>query len=135
MPEGRITMIKRPIFRKVIATVAVFAVVLGTTGQSVFACTGITLKAADGSAVFGRTLEWGSFDLKSRLAVIPHGYKYASHMPDGKEGLSWPGKYGVVGIDAVDGTKQTCRVGPTMSGLESRTDLTAKRAGFCLCPN
>jgi choloylglycine hydrolase len=72
------------------------------TAQSVLACTGITLRAADGSVVFGRTLEWGSFDLKSRLAVIPRGYKYATHMPDGKSGISWQGKYGVVGIDAVE---------------------------------
>src|SRR5271169_2287232 len=94
-------MIKRPIFPKVVATVVACAVVLSTTGQSVLACTGITLKAADGSIVFGRTLEWGSFDLKSRLAVIPRGYKYETHMPDGKAGLSWQGKYGVIGIDAV----------------------------------
>jgi choloylglycine hydrolase len=95
-------MIKRPIFRKAVATFAVCAVVLGTAGQSVLACTGVTLRAADGSIVFGRTLEWGSFDLKSRLAAIPRGYKYETHMPDGKESLSWLGKYGVVGIDAVD---------------------------------
>jgi choloylglycine hydrolase len=65
------------------------------------ACTGVTLKAADGSIVFGRTLEWGSFDLMSRLEVVPRGYTYTTHMPDGKEGLTWTGKYGLVGIDAV----------------------------------
>jgi len=75
---------------------------LSASAQAVLACTGITLKATDGSIVFGRTLEWGSFDLKSRLTVIPRGYKYATHMPDGKTGLSWQGKYGVVGIDAVE---------------------------------
>jgi choloylglycine hydrolase len=70
--------------------------------QSASACTGITLRATDGSVVFGRTLEWGSFDLQSRLTVIPRGYKYVTHMPDGKTGVSWQGKYGVVGIDAVE---------------------------------
>jgi choloylglycine hydrolase len=65
------------------------------------ACTGITLKADDGSIVFGRTLEWGPFDLMSRLEVVPRGIEYNSHMPDGKAGLSWTGRYGVVGIDAV----------------------------------
>jgi choloylglycine hydrolase len=65
------------------------------------ACTGLTLKAGDGSVVFGRTLEWGSFDLMSRLEIVPRGHAYASHMPDGKAGLSWTGKYGVVGIDGV----------------------------------
>ena len=34
------------------------------------ACTGITLKAKDGTVVYGRTMEWGSFDLNSRLVVI-----------------------------------------------------------------
>ena len=53
------------------------------------------------SVVFGRTLEWGSLDLMSRLEIVPRGYAYKTHMPDGKAGLSWTGKYGVVGIDAV----------------------------------
>jgi choloylglycine hydrolase len=88
--------------RKTVATVTACALSLGTFVQSGLACTGVTLKAEDGSVVFGRTLEWGSFDLKSRLALIPRGYKYVTHMPDGKPGLSWQGKYGVVGIDAVE---------------------------------
>ena len=65
------------------------------------ACTGVTLKAGDGAVVFGRTLEWGSFDLMSRLEIVPRGLAYKTHMPDGKAGLSWTGKYGAVGIDAV----------------------------------
>lgn len=95
-------MIKRQTFRKTVATITACALMLSNAVQSVLACTGITLKATDGSVVFGRTLEWGSFDLKSRLVVIPRGYKYATHTPDGKPGLSWQGKYGVVGIDAVE---------------------------------
>lgn len=79
-------------------------VLLATTflHPGLFACTGITLKAKDGAVVYGRTLEWGSFDLKSRLVVIPRGYKFTAHTPDGKPGLTWQGKYGVVGIDAVE---------------------------------
>jgi choloylglycine hydrolase len=76
---------------KTAATITACALILGIAAQAVLACTGITLKALDGSVVFGRTLEWGSFDLKSRLAVIPRGYRYATHMPDGKPGLSWGG--------------------------------------------
>lgn len=66
-----------------------------------FACTGITLKAADNAVVYGRTMEWGSFDLHSRLVVVPRGYRYTGHTPDGKPGLSWQTRYGVAGIDAV----------------------------------
>ena len=95
-------LIKRRILQKTVAAISACALVLSTTSHSLLACTGITLKAADGSIVFGRTLEWGSFDLKSRLAVIPRGFKYRAHMPDGTTGLSWQAKYGVVGIDAVE---------------------------------
>jgi len=35
------------------------------------------------------------------VSLIPRGYKYTTHMPDGKSGLSWQSIYGVVGIDAV----------------------------------
>ncbi len=65
------------------------------------ACTGITLKSQDGAVVFGRTMEWGSFDLHSRLVIVPRGYQYISALPDGKHGLTWKTKYGVVGLDAV----------------------------------
>jgi choloylglycine hydrolase len=82
-----------------VSVVCAFVLALGTSAAS--ACTGITLKATDGSVVFGRTLEWGSFDLMSRLEVVPRGFAYKSRMPDGKAGLSWTAKYGVVGIDAV----------------------------------
>lgn len=66
------------------------------------ACTGITLKSKDGAVVFGRTMEWGSFDLHSRLVVVPRGHEYKSELPEGKQGLSWKTKYGAVGVDVVN---------------------------------
>jgi len=80
-------MIERQALRKIVVAIFVGALVLSNAVQSALACT-----------VEG---EWGSFDLMSRLAVIPRGYKYTTHMPDGKSGLSWQSIYGVVGIDAV----------------------------------
>jgi choloylglycine hydrolase len=71
-------------------------------GHQLLACTGITLKAKDGAVVYGRTMEWGTFDLKSRLVVVPRGYSFTGLTPDGKPGLSWKGKYGVVGLDGVE---------------------------------
>ncbi len=65
------------------------------------ACTGITLKSRDGAVVFGRTMEWGSFDLHSRLVVVPRGHEYKSELPDGEHGLNWKTTYGAVGLDAV----------------------------------
>jgi choloylglycine hydrolase len=86
---------------KIIAVVLASVLTIAAVALPVLACTGITLTALDGSVVFGRTLEWGSFDLHSRVTVIPRGYKYTAHMPGGESGLAWTGKYGVVGIDAV----------------------------------
>lgn len=66
------------------------------------ACTGITLKAENGAVVYGRTLEWGTFDLHSRILIIPRGYKFVGHTPEGKNGIAWVGKYGIAGIDALE---------------------------------
>lgn len=66
------------------------------------ACTSIALVAEDGTVVYGRTMEWGAFDLNSRVAIIPRGYQLQGHTPDGKPGLSWWTRYGVVGLDALE---------------------------------
>lgn len=66
------------------------------------ACTGIVLKAQDGSVLFGRTMEWGSFDLHSRLIIIPRNHKFTSVLSDNKPGLTWTSKYGVAGIDGAN---------------------------------
>lgn len=70
-----------------------------TTG---FACTAITLKAKDGTLLFGRTMEWGAFDLNGRIIVIPPGCEFTGQTPDGKPGLRWQAQYGVVGIDMLE---------------------------------
>lgn len=69
--------------------------------KQLFACTGITLTAADGSVVFGRTLEWGTFDLNGRVIIIPRDHDFTGQTPDGKQGLTWRSKYGVAGIDVL----------------------------------
>ncbi len=63
------------------------------------ACTGIRLIAENGQVVYGRTMEWGEFNLESRVAIIPRGLKYKGITPDGENGLAWKGKYGAVGLD------------------------------------
>lgn len=82
----------------IVATLIGFGLVV----QQVFACTGITLKAKDGTVIFGRTLEWGSFDLKSRLVVVPRGYEYKCILEKGQSGKSWKSVYGAVGMDALE---------------------------------
>ena len=85
-------------FRLLIAVAATLSLFV----NSVVACTGITLRAQDGTVVFGRTLEWGSFDLHSRLVIVPRGHEFKSVTPDGATGRSWTGTYGAVGLDAVE---------------------------------
>jgi len=65
------------------------------------ACTGITLRAKDGAVVYGRTMEWGTFDLHSRVSVIPRGFAFTGATPDKQPGLTWTGKHGVVAVDGV----------------------------------
>ncbi|WP_372573007.1 linear amide C-N hydrolase [Ruegeria jejuensis] len=85
---------------------ALFSVTILT--PAALACTGVTLTGGDGSVVFGRTLEWGPFDLKGRLDIIPRGHAFESEeMPDGSAGMAWTGKYGVVGISILDKTALT----------------------------
>ncbi len=65
------------------------------------ACTGVRLIAENGQVVYGRTMEWGEFDLESRVAIIPRGIKFKGITPDGENGLVWEGKYGAVGLDVL----------------------------------
>ena len=82
-------------FRTGIAT----AFILGLLANSVQACTGITLRAADGSVIFARTMEWGTFDLRSNVMIIPRGHQFTSKIGDGQNGVQWKSKYGAVGMD------------------------------------
>ena len=65
------------------------------------ACTGIRLISKDGGVVYGRTMEWGSFDLHSRVAIIPRGYTFTGLTPDGLNGKQYTAKYGTVGLDMI----------------------------------
>ena len=63
------------------------------------ACTGITLRAADGALVLARTIEWGGSDLNSQYVIVPRGYKQQSYLPGGqKNGLKFSARYGYVGF-------------------------------------
>ncbi|MFK5856837.1 MAG: linear amide C-N hydrolase [Bacteroidota bacterium] len=63
------------------------------------ACTGVRLIAKNGQVVFGRTMEWGEFDLGSRVAIMPRGIEFKEVTPEVENGLVWTGKYGVVSLD------------------------------------
>lgn len=60
------------------------------------ACTGIQLKANDGTTVSGRTVEFGiSLDLNG--VVVPRHYTFHGTLPDGKTGLTYQSKYAAIG--------------------------------------
>jgi len=47
-------------------------------------------------------MEWGLFDINSRLVVVPHGYEYKSAMPNGEVGFTWKGIHGTVGLNGLE---------------------------------
>lgn len=71
--------------------------------QATLACTGITLRAEDGAVVYGRTLEWGQFAMKSRVMIVPRGYPFGGTTPEGHgKGHQWTTKYGIAGIELLE---------------------------------
>ena len=82
---------------------SILALSIGIAPQNASACTGITLRAEDGAVVYGRTLEWGQFSMKSRVMIIPRGYRFGGTTPDGKgQGHQWTAKFGIVGIELLE---------------------------------
>lgn len=83
--------------------VVCIAIVLSLTQvASTLACTGIRLIAEDGTVVYGRTMEWGAFDLNSRVAKIPRGQDFTGLTPEGENGKTWVAKYGAVALDILE---------------------------------
>ena len=66
-----------------------------------WACTGISLKAKDGSYVQARTIEAANMALESNYVIIPRGHSITSFTPTGKNGLEFKARYGVVGLSVV----------------------------------
>lgn len=94
----------------------------GLLALSVFAapsiaCTGISLKAKDGSIIFARTIEDCQNDLYSEYVVIPRGQKLYSFTPTGEKGLEFTAKYGVLGLSVVQ--KEFIAEGINEAGLET----------------
>ena len=84
--------------RQVGIATLIAAFTIATTPAS--ACTGITLKAADGAAIRGRTLEFG-FPMQSNVLVISAGKEMSGTLPDGGKGLIYTSRYAIVGANAL----------------------------------
>ena len=122
----------------VLTLIAAFAF---ATGPSL-ACTGISLKAKDGAAVRGRTLEFG-FPMQSNVLIVPPGQEFSGTLPDGGKGLTYTSKYAVVGANALnlplilDGLNdQGLSVGLFyFPGYASYTPVTSENAKRAIAPH
>lgn len=85
--------------KRILGAIAIAFLAIGFTAAS--ACTGIRLKAEDGSVIHARTLEF-AIDIESEVIVVPRGYSHTATAPDGKKGMSWKSKYASVGANGVN---------------------------------
>jgi len=83
------------VFQRPVVFVLILALV---TARQTSACTAFQLRSADGAHVYFRSMEFG-FPFNSELLVIPRGTEYTGTAPNGKYGLTWQAKYGVVGLN------------------------------------
>jgi choloylglycine hydrolase len=126
-------------FRKISTAALCAALVFATTPS--FACTGISLKAANGAAIRGRTLEFG-FPMHSNVMVVPAGVAFNGTLPDGGKGLAYTSRYAFVGANALnlpvvlDGLNdQGLSVGLFyFPGYATYTDVTPENKSRALAP-
>lgn len=62
-------------------------------------CTSFIIKALDGSPLYGRTMEWGGFDLYSELVLVPRGTSFTSALSAEKSGMTWQNRFGFISIN------------------------------------
>lgn len=75
---------------------AAAVIVTFAAGETASACTGIMLRNSDGTAVHGRTVEFG-IPLEMDYVVVPRGYQFVGQTPLG-DGKTWTSKYGAAGV-------------------------------------
>lgn len=89
--------------RSFAATIAINAIVVAfaafiASSFDTLACTGIRLKASDGSVVTARTIEWAATPMTCGYTVVPRGHQHQSMTPQGTDGLKFKSKYGYVAL-------------------------------------
>lgn len=80
-----------------ISVITVAATVMAFAHYS-HACTGITLKSADGHTIMARTIEWAVNDNHNRYVIVPRGHVWHNITPGGGQGRAFKAKYGYVGL-------------------------------------
>ncbi|MFP4483064.1 MAG: linear amide C-N hydrolase [Thermovirgaceae bacterium] len=86
----------------VVAVVLTVMAFFAFSPQGASACTGIVLEGEDGTFIYGRTQEWGTFDFETQATVYPRGKSFQATTPEGENGVSWEAKHGFLGFLLVD---------------------------------
>lgn len=79
------------------------AALLSVNPASTLACTGISLTSQDGGVIVARTVEWALGDAKhNQILIFPRGKIFRAQTPDGLNGMTWKGKFGIVSVSGYD---------------------------------
>jgi choloylglycine hydrolase len=75
---------------------ALLGLIISAVATTAWSCTGLQLKAADGTFINGRTVEFGmAIDMSDMF--IPRNFEFKATLPDGSTGLVYRSKYAVIG--------------------------------------
>lgn len=92
-----LSRLRRPV------TALLTAVLVWSHLDPALACTGISLRGADGAVIVGRTVEWALSDAQhNRLMIVPRGKAFVATTPTGVNGMRWTGRHGFVSMTAYD---------------------------------
>ncbi len=102
---------------RVMRITSLFFVLSMLLGKAGYACTGISFWSGDSAYIQARTIEWGESRLPSEYVIIPRGQLQTSYTPEGKNGMTFKAKYGVVGLAVVQ--KEFIAEGINEAGLSA----------------
>jgi len=87
-----------PLFKNALALLLAATLALPGTGN---ACTGLSLRSADGAVIAARTVEWAAGDAHhDTLVAFPRNHSFTGLTPGGENGLQWKGRHGFVSLTA-----------------------------------
>lgn len=81
------------------ATAFVCFLIAASIPSVLSACTDFQVKAADGSVIIGRSMEFAA-RVNSQVLINPRGEREEGGTPDGGPGLVWTSKYGYLSVNA-----------------------------------
>ena len=87
-------------------TILLFILSLTLCAAPAMACTDFVVKAADGTVVNGRSMDFAIED-QARVTVYPRGKQWTSEAPGKKQGLKWKQRYGFVAFSILGMEKST----------------------------